>query len=87
MIKHAYQIAYFSCIGDIGSCGLYISNACLSLLFGIPSALIGRELATEFILNSLKIPGLKVAERIKKEIIDLINSDYFFAKCEDCFEN
>ena len=87
MIKYAYDVAYFACIGDLGFCDLFISNSCLSLLFGLPSAIVGKDLATKFILNALQLTNLKVAEKIKKEILDLINSEYFFGIASDCIED
>ena len=87
MIKYSYTVAFFACIGDITSCGLYLSNACLSLLFSLPSANVGKRIATEVILTALRIPELKVADKIKKEVIELINMENFFVKFHDCIEN
>ena len=84
MIKHAYDTAFFVCIGETLPCSLFISNCCLNLLFNLPNTQYGKRQALAFIVSSLKYEELRVAEKIRKNVFELFFHEAFLMDSPEC---
>jgi len=84
MIKHAYDTAFFVCMGETLPCSLFISNCCLNLLFNLPNTQYGKRQALAFIVASLRYEELKVAEKIRKNVFELFFHEGFLMDSPEC---
>ena len=84
MIKHAYDVTLLACMKETKYSGLFLSNCCLNILFNLPLAAYGKKQAAGFILSVLKYQDLKISDKIKKNVLDLVFNETFIMNSADC---